>query len=51
MDIKSIFKVGKDIYKVSGFGQDAVGIILNQFPVKRIIFMGFLINDKFYEFV
>jgi hypothetical protein len=45
--IKTVFKVKGETYAVEGFGQDAASVIIEKFPVTRIILLGFMVNDNF----
>lgn len=45
--IKTIFEVKGETYSVEGYGQNAAAAIVEKFPVTRIIFLGFLINNAF----
>lgn len=47
MEVKTVFSVKGETYAVQGYGQDAASAIMKQFPLTRIVLVGFMINDKF----
>jgi hypothetical protein len=50
-EVVSLFKVNDDVYKVKGYGQEAVDAILDQFRGNKIFFVGFIIDGKLQKFV
>lgn len=47
MEVKTVFDVKGETYAVQGCGQDAASVITKQFPLTRIVLVGFMINGKF----
>lgn len=45
--IKTVFEVKGETYAVAGFGEFAASAITKQFPVTRIILLGFMIKNSF----
>lgn len=50
MVVKSVFQIKGEHYTVVGYGQEATSAIMKQFPLKRIIFMGFMMGEDFQPF-
>jgi hypothetical protein len=47
MDIKTVFKVDGETYRVNAIGQEAVKYMLRNFARKVVTLVGFLIDDEF----